>query len=55
MKIDLAHAANVASTLLFYLACPWPLPALLGWHLSSTGRLSCTSPMSSYRALCELA
>lgn len=40
-----------------YLACPWPLAALLGWHLSSSGRLVMHEPdvaRSSYRASCEI-
>jgi hypothetical protein len=41
-----------------YLACPWPLATLLGWHLSSSGRLvmhEADVERSSYRAACELA
>jgi len=41
-----------------YLACPWPLAMLLGWHLSSSGRLVMHEPdveRGNYRAACELA
>jgi hypothetical protein len=41
-----------------YLACPWPLAALLGWHLSSSGRLVMHEPdvdRGSYRASCQLS
>lgn len=41
-----------------YLACPWPLATLLGWHLSSTGRLvmhEADVERGNYRATCELA
>jgi len=40
-----------------YLSCPWPLAALLGWHLASTGTLvsyEATQDRSSYVAACEL-
>ncbi len=41
-----------------YLACPWPLASLLGWHLSSSGRLVMHGPdvdHDSYRSSCELS
>jgi hypothetical protein len=41
-----------------YLACPWPLATLLGWHLSSSGRLVMHEPdvdRGSYRSSCDLA
>jgi hypothetical protein len=41
-----------------HLACPWPLASLLGWHLSSSGRLVCHEAdvtRDSYRAACDLA
>lgn len=41
-----------------YLACPWPLATLLGWHLSSSGRLvmhEADVDRDSYRASCELS
>ena len=41
-----------------YLACPWPLATLLGWHLSSSGRLvmhEADVERNSYRASCQLS
>lgn len=40
-----------------YLACPWTLAALLGWHLASTGPLrsyEATQDRLSYVAACDL-
>jgi hypothetical protein len=40
-----------------YLACPWPLAALLGWHLSSSGPIvsfEATEDRSSYVRACRL-
>jgi hypothetical protein len=40
-----------------YVACPWPLATLLGWHLASSGRLvmhEADVARSSYRASCEI-
>jgi SMODS-associated and fused to various effectors sensor domain len=71
--VDTAHANSLAAGIAeainrarrehrttethLYLACPWPLAALLGWHLSSSGRLVMHEPdvvRSSYRASCEI-
>jgi hypothetical protein len=41
-----------------YLACPWFMAAVLGWQLSSIGRIVCHEPdveRSSYRATCQLS
>jgi len=41
-----------------YLACPWLMAAVLGWQLSSIGRIVCHEPdvgRSSYRAACQLS
>lgn len=41
-----------------YLACPWFMAAILGWHLSSVVRIVCHEPdvaCSSYRAACQLS
>lgn len=40
-----------------YLACPWFMAVVLGWHLSSVGRIVCHEAdvaRSSYRAACQL-
>jgi hypothetical protein len=40
-----------------YLACPWPLAALLGWHLGSCGRVVCHEAAvgrDTYRTSCVL-
>jgi hypothetical protein len=40
-----------------YLACPWVMAAVLGWHLSSAGRIvshEADVSRSSYRAACRL-
>lgn len=73
-SLDPAHANDVAAAIAaqinscratfatkqthLYLACPWPLATLLGWHLSSSGRLvmhEADVERASYRASCQLA
>jgi SMODS-associated and fused to various effectors sensor domain len=57
-KINACRTELQTSETHLYLACPWPLAALLGWHLSSSGRLVMHEPdveKGSYRASCELA
>jgi hypothetical protein len=57
-KINACRTRYGISQTHLYLACPWPLAVLLGWHLSSSGRLVMHEPdvsRSSYRATYELA
>lgn len=40
-----------------YLACPWPLAALIGWHLGSAGEVICheaAATRDTYRTSCVL-
>jgi hypothetical protein len=56
-KINGARREYSASSTHLYLACPWPLATLLGWHLSSSGHLvmhEADVDRDSYRASCEL-
>ena len=56
-EINRARREHQTSETHLYLACPWPLAVLLGWHLSSSGRLVMHEPdvaRSSYRASCEI-
>lgn len=56
-EINRARREHQTSATHLYLACPWPLAALLGWHLSSSGRLvmhEADVARSSYRASCEI-
>lgn len=56
-EINRARREHQTTETHLYLACPWPLAALLGWHLSSSGRLVMHEPdvaRSSYRASCEI-
>lgn len=56
-NINSARREHRASSTHLYLACPWPLASLLGWHLSSSGRLvmhESDVARSSYRASCEI-
>lgn len=57
-EINRARREHQTSETHLYLACPWPLATLLGWHLSSSGRLVMHEPdvaRSSYRASCEIS
>ena len=57
-EINCARREHQTSETHLYLACPWPLATLLGWHLSSSGRLVMHEPdveRASYRASCEVA
>jgi SMODS-associated and fused to various effectors sensor domain len=57
VKINACRTEYSISQSHLYLACPWPLATLLGWHLSSSGRLVVHEPdveRGSYRAACEL-
>lgn len=73
-SLDPAHANDLAAAIAsqihdcrstygteqthLYLACPWPLATLLGWHLSSSGRLvmhEADVERNSYRASCQLS
>lgn len=57
-KINSVRREHHASSTHLYLACPWPLATLLGWHLSSSGHLVMHEPdvdRGSYRAACVLA
>jgi hypothetical protein len=57
-KINSARREHNTSSTHLYLACPWPLATLLGWHLSSSGQLVMHEPdvdRGSYRSSCELA
>lgn len=56
-KINSTRREYGATSTHLYLACPWPLATLLGWHLSSSGHLVMHEPdveRGSYRASCEL-
>lgn len=56
-RINSARREHGATSTHLYLACPWPLATLLGWHLSSSGHLVMHEPdveRGSYRASCEL-
>jgi hypothetical protein len=57
-KINACRAELRTAETHLYLSCPWPLAALLGWHLSSSGRLVMHEPdveRGSYRASCRLS
>lgn len=57
-KINACRNEHHTTETHLYLACPWPLATLLGWHLSSSGRLvmhEADVGRDSYRAACELA
>ena len=57
-EIERCRSAHRTRQTHLYLACPWPLATLLGWHLSSSGRLVMHEPdveRGDYRAACELA
>lgn len=57
-KINTCRSEFRTSETHLYLACPCPLAALLGWHLSSSGRLVMHEPdvgRGSYRASCEVS
>lgn len=57
-EINRARGEYGTTSTHLYLACPWPLATLLGWHLSSSGRLVMHEPdvdRGSYRASCELS
>jgi len=57
-KINGTRREHGATSTHLYLACPWPLATLLGWHLSSSGHLvmhEADVGRASYRASCELS
>ncbi len=57
-EVNRVRREHQASETHLYLACPWPLAALLGWHLSSSGRVVMHEPdvaRSSYRASCGVS
>ena len=56
-RINSARREHGTTSTHLYVACPWPLATLLGWHLSSSGHLVMHEPdveRGSYRASCEL-